>query len=371
MGRDNVTECSNEEVKLLAVGLMSGTSFDGIDAAILETDGDKSVRPISFHFESYKPEFVNSLRAILGRKNRNADVDEVERNLTLLHAEAVEKLLAKSDILADAVDIIGFHGHTICHEPHEHFTWQIGDGALLSKRSGIDVVSDFRSADVANGGEGAPFAPIFHRAMLRGQKLPTAVLNIGGVANVTFIGNGDKLIAFDTGPGNALIDDWAYRNAGKPMDRDGALAEVGTIDQAILWQLLDNPYFERQPPKSLDRNDFDPAPVEPLLLEDGAATLTRFSVESIAMSRMHFPENPKRWYVCGGGRHNVALMTELRDLLGVTVEPIEAIGWDGDAIEAQAFAFLACRTLRGMPISFPETTGVASPQVGGILYKAA
>ncbi len=356
---------------MLAVGLMSGTSIDGIDAAIVQTDGYSLVRPISFHFECYEPEFARSLRAILGQKNRNANVNEVEHKLTLLHAEAVRKLLAKSDLTSDAIDVIGFHGHTIHHEPREHFTWQIGNGALLAENSGIDVVSDFRSADVANGGEGAPFAPIFHAALLRGQELPVAILNIGGVANVTFIGNDDKLIAFDTGPGNAMIDDWTYRTAGKPMDRDGALAQLGKIDQAALMQLLDNSYFDRKPPKSLDRNDFDPVPVELLLPANGAATLTQFSVESIAMSRMHFPENPQRWFVCGGGRHNVALMTGLRDLLGVTVEPIEAVGWDGDAIEAQAFAFLACRTLRGMPISFPETTGVSSPQVGGIVHKAA
>jgi len=356
---------------LLAVGLMSGTSIDGIDAAIVETDGDRSVRPISFHSAFYEPAFANSLRAILGKKDRSADVDEVERELTLLHAKAVGELLAKSNVPAAAVDVIGFHGHTIHHEPHEHFTWQIGDGALLASASGIDVIADFRSADVANGGEGAPFAPIFHAALLGDRDLPIAILNIGGVANVTFIGNDDRLIAFDTGPGNALIDDWANRNIGKPMDRDGALARRGTVDRAVLDQLLDNPYFARMPPKSLDRNDFDPSPVEPLLVEDGAATLTQFSVESIAMSCQHLPEQPQRWIVCGGGRRNPVLMAGLRDALGVPVEPMEAVGWDGDAIEAQAFAFLACRTLKGMPISFPETTGVSEPQVGGVLFKAA
>ncbi len=371
MKRDNATESSIEEVKLLAVGLMSGTSIDGIDAAIVETDGVRSVRPISFHSEFYEPEFANSLRAILGRKDRSSEIDEVERELTLLHAKAVSRLLAKSDVRAEAVDVIGFHGHTIHHEPDQRFTWQIGDGALLAEEIGIDVVADFRSADVANGGEGAPLAPVFHAALLGDRDLPIAILNIGGVANVTFIGNYDELIAFDTGPGNALIDDWANRNIGKPMDRDGALAKRGKVDREVLAELLDNSYFERLPPKSLDRNNFDSSPVEPMLVEDGAATLTQFSVESIAISRRHFPEQPKRWIVCGGGRRNPALMAGLRNALGVAVEPIESAGWDGDAIEAQAFAYLACRTLKGMPIRFPETTGVLEPQIGGVLFRAA
>lgn len=356
---------------MLAIGLMSGTSIDGIDAALIDTDGGRVIRPLGFHSMPYEPEFAHRLRGILGRKTPDAETEAVERDLTLLHARAVGRLLANAGVRANAVRLVGFHGHTVHHEPESAFTWQIGDGALLASECGIDVIADFRSADVAGGGEGAPLAPVFHAALASGLERPLAVLNVGGVANVTWIGGDGQLMAFDTGPGNALIDDWTYRNTGKSMDRDGNLARRGTLDLDVLDHLLRNSYFDRPPPKSLDRNAFDVAAVEPLLVEDGAATLTRFTAAAVARACAFFPDPPRRWIVSGGGRRNPAIMDDLRAVLGVPVEPMEAVGWDGDAIEAQAFGYLAARRLENLPTSFPETTGVSSATSGGVLHKAA
>jgi anhydro-N-acetylmuramic acid kinase len=348
---------------------MSGTSIDGVDAALIETNGAHQIDRLAFHSMPYEPEFADRIRAILGRTEADGETIAVERELTLLHAKAVDRLLESVEGSAESVDVVGFHGHTIHHEPARGFTWQIGDGALLAAECGIDVVADCRSADVADGGEGAPLAPIFHAALMGAFEKPVAVLNIGGVANVTWIGKEDELMAFDTGPGNALIDDWAYKNTGKPMDRDGAIARRGDIDLVVLEGLLKTPYLKRMPPKSLDRNEFDTSLAEPLLVEDGAATLTAFTIGCIKASLDYFPALPVRWVVCGGGRRNPALMAGLGSALGVPVEPMEALGWDGDAIEAQAFAYLAVRKLKNLPTSFPETTGVAAPTTGGILHR--
>ncbi len=268
------------------------------------------------------------------------------------------------------IDVIGFHGHTLVHRPERHFTRQLGDGDRLAHALGVDTVYDFRSNDVAAGGEGAPFAPVYHRALARGTAQPAVFVNIGGVSNVTYV-DGDEMLAFDTGPGNALVDDWVHAYTGARYDANGALAARGHVHEAVLQQLLDNPYFARKPPKSLDRLDFSAAPVEGLSLEDGAATLTAFTAHAIARGAGHFPRPPAQWLVTGGGRHNRTLMQMLADCLAAPVQPVEAIGADGDGLEAQAFAFMAVRTLLGLPISFPETTGVPAPMVGGRLVRAA
>jgi len=347
---------------------MSGTSIDGIDAALIDTDGKHRIDRLAFHSAPYEPKIVDRIREILGRSEPDGEIAAIERDLTLLHVRAVEALLAKAQVKRELVRVIGFHGHTIHHEPACGFTWQIGDGGLLAAKCGIDVVYDCRSADVAGGGEGAPLVPIFHAALMAEQEKPIAVLNLGGVGNVTWIGEDDALIAFDTGPGNALIDDWAYRFTGKPMDRDGAMARRGKIDDRILADLLSNTYLHRAPPKSLDRNEFDTSAIEPLLVEDGAATLTAFTVACVRVALTHFPTPPLRWIVCGGGRKNPAIMANLRLALGVPVDLVESEGLDGDAIEAQAFAYLAVRRLLDLPTSFPETTGVVRPTCGGVLH---
>jgi anhydro-N-acetylmuramic acid kinase len=358
-----------DTVPAWAIGLMSGTSMDGIDAALIRSDGAGAVTAGGFLSLPYDPEMRRRLRGVLGGKG---PVAEVERELTLRHGEAVRRLLAEAGLAPAAVKIIGFHGHTILHRPQERRTWQIGDGALLAAETDIDVVADLRSNDVALGGEGAPLVPLYQAALAAGLARPLAVVNIGGVANVTWIGEGeDEVLAFDTGPGNALINDWVEQHGGEPLDRDGALAATGSVAENVLAGLLDNPYFGRRPPKSLDRDDFSAAPVAGLSLEDGAATLTAFTAATIARAAQHFPAPARRWLVTGGGRHNPTLMAALRSRLDAPVEPVEAVGWQGDALEAQAFAYLALRALAGLPLTLPTTTGVSRPASGGRLHRAA
>ena len=348
-----------------ALGLMSGTSLDGIDVGMIETDGREHVVAGPALTIPYSDGFRERLRSVLGGAG---PVGAVEAELTALHAEAVEQFLERHP--ASVIDLVGLHGHTILHRPAERRTWQLGDGAALAHRLGIDVVADFRSADVAAGGEGAPLAPLYHAALATALAKPLAVLNLGGVANVTWIGEAGDVLAFDTGPGNALIDDWVRRHTGAAADIGGVLAGAGCASEAHIARFLERPYFARKPPKSLDRDDFrDVAPVG-LSLEDGAATLTEMTAATVAAARRHFPAPAREWLVCGGGRHNPALMTALGRSLDAPVRPVEAVGWNGDALEAQAFAYLAVRAAAGLPLSLPSTTGVPRPICGGRLFRA-
>jgi anhydro-N-acetylmuramic acid kinase len=347
-----------------ALGLMSGTSLDGIDAAMIETDGQDRVIPGPSLTIPYQETFRERLRSVLGGVG---PVAEVEEELTRLHADVVEQFLGRHP--TTAIDIVGFHGHTILHHPAERRTWQLGDGALLARLLGLDIVADFRSADVAEGGEGAPLAPLFHAALAGALPKPLAILNIGGVANVTWIGEGGQILAFDTGPGNALIDDWVRQLTGAAADIDGAFARAGRASTAHIARFLTLPFFGLPPPKSLDRDDFQAIVPQGLSLEDGAATLTEMTAAAVASAVRHFPEPPLEWLVCGGGRRNPALMEALRRRLGASVRPVEQVGWDGDALEAQAFAYLAVRSVRGLPLSLPSTTGVCRPISGGRLFS--
>ncbi|GBR53433.1 anhydro-N-acetylmuramic acid kinase [Neokomagataea thailandica NBRC 106555] len=353
---------------LRVIGLMSGTSLDGVDAAIIETCGEKvSWRGPSLSLP-YAPELRAKARELLecaaSMAADDPQVCEVEQALTARHIDAVEALRGQID---GRVDLIGFHGQTIFHAPAEGRTWQIGDAAKLSRETGLPVIHDFRRQDVRSGGEGAPLAPWYHAALLSEHAGPIAVLNIGGVANVTFIGADGQIVACDTGPGNALIDDWAMRHTGVPYDRDGALAAAGSVHTSIVEHLLDAPFFVKSPPKSLDRQSFAHAlhAVEGLSVQDGAATLTAFTVE--AVKRTILPAAPKAWYVCGGGRRNPMLMAGLAEGLGAPVRSVEALGWDGDALEAECFGYLAVRSLRGLPLSAPGITGAPRLETGGIL----
>lgn len=362
---------------LKALGLMSGTSMDGIDAAVLETDGEAIAAFGPTHFEPYGPEMQAALRGAMERAASltaagplPSDLFALERELTQAHARSVERLLTAADISADAIDVVGFHGQALVHRPEQRMTLQIGSGALLAAMTSIDVVSDFRSADVRAGGQGAPLVPIYHAALAK-DRAPVAVVNVGGVANVTFVGRNGELIAFDTGPGNAPIDDWALKHTGKPIDSGGALAAQGRVNESVVAHLLEHAFFARAVPKSLDRMAFSLDMARNLGVEDGAATLTAFSARAIAKAGAHFPETPRAWIVCGGGRHNPVLMLELRAALPeARVVTAEDAGWRGDFIEAEAFAYLAVRSLRGLPISFPTTTGVPRPLTGGVLATA-
>ncbi len=356
-----------------AIGLMSGTSCDGVDAALLRGDGERRIEAGPWLTLPYDGAFRAQLRGVMGGKG---DVAAAERALTERHAEAVRALLHQSGLRSGDVALVGFHGQTILHDPARRRTWQIGDGPLLAALTGIDVVYDFRSADVAAGGQGAPLAPLFHLALCAELERPLAVLNIGGVANVTWIGGAmgvdeAPLLAFDTGPGNGPIDDWALRHTGVPVDRDGALARAGRVDAAVLARLVDCAYFALPPPKSLDRDQFDLAPVESLSPADGAATLTAFTARGVELAERLFPAPVRRWIVTGGGRRNPALMAALAAALSAPVIRAEDVGWDGDALEAQAFAHLALRVARGLPISLPSTTGVPRPMAGGRMARAA
>lgn len=352
---------------LTALGLMSGTSMDGVDAAIVVTDGERIERLGPCRTEPYAPALREGIRSVLGGVG---DVSGVSEAVTRAHADAVQALLRSEGLSAGEIDVIGFHGHTILHRPEERRTWQIGDGDLLARLVGVDVVDDFRAADVAAGGQGAPLAPLYHLALAHDLERPLAVLNIGGVANVTWIGADGGLIAFDTGPGNALIDDWMRQRTGAPVDADGAAAARGVVRERALYTLLENRYFDLPPPKSLDRDDFDAGPARGLGLEDGAATLTAFTAKAVALARDHFPAPARRWLVTGGGRRNPTLMRMLCAALDAPVEPAEAAGWRGDSLEAEAFAFLAVRSLRELPLSLPSTTGAPRPLSGGRLHKA-
>jgi anhydro-N-acetylmuramic acid kinase len=360
---------------ILALGLMSGTSCDGVDAALIETDGEAAIVCGPWLTRPYAPDFQARLRATLGGpKSGQAGVDDVARELTEIHAEAVQSLLAAHRVAPESVTVIGFHGQTILHEPHRRRTWQIGDGALLARLTGVDVVNDFRSRDVAEGGQGAPLVPLYHAALAANLPRPLAVLNVGGVANVTWIGErgvDGELLAFDTGPGNAMLDDWALRHTGRPVDSGGSLARAGRVNERALAALLANPYFARPAPKSLDRDAFDPAPLAARSAADGAATLVAFTAASVALSQALFPRPVQRWLVTGGGRHNPALMAALGERLAAPVAPVEAVGWQGDALEAQAFAYLAVRSLHGLPLSVPGTTGVPRPLTGGRLHRSS
>ncbi len=350
---------------MIALGLMSGTSLDGVDAALAVTDGFAVERLGPALTVPYDAALRERLRAILGGVG---DVAKVERDLTLFHAEVVRQFLAENRLAAAEIDVIGFHGHTILHRPDQRRTWQIGDGALLARLTGVPVVNDFRSEDVAMGGQGAPLVPVFHRALAAGIARPVAVLNLGGVGNVTWIGEDDHLLAFDTGPGNALIDDWALTHTGRPVDVGGKLARMGRSDPAAVANFAAHPFFARIPPKSLDRDDFRSFAtglVAGKPAAEGAATLTAFTARAVALARQHFPRPVVRWLVCGGGRHNPAIMAALKAEFNVPVDAVEAVGWDGDALEAQAFAYLAVRSLRRLPLTYPETTGGPAPSLGG------
>ena len=360
-----------ERTRLQAIGLMSGTSMDGVDAALIETDGTAIHALGPTHEIPYSEAFRNRLRDIVGRvPDDSPDFRDLVRDLTLYNAEAVHQLLRAAELGADDIDVIGFHGQTVFHDPANGITCQIGDGDLLTSETGVTVVDDFRSADVAAGGEGAPFAPVYHVALSCDVERPVVFLNLGGVANVTWISPDGGAIAFDTGPASALIDDWVRAHADESYDRDGRLARAGSADEVRLGQLLDDPYFTAPVPKSLDRDAFSLTPVEGLSVEDGAATLTAFTAETVSLAQAHFPAKPLRWLVCGGGRHNPALMAALRSVLGSPVEPVESVGWNGDVLEAQAFAYLAVRSLYGMPLSYPQTTGVRQPTTGGVVHRS-
>ncbi len=363
---------------LTAIGLMSGTSLDGVDVAMIETDGKriKSVGPSGYrpYSEAERRLLVRALAEAVHLSRREARpgiLGEAERAVTMAHAEAVATFSAQNRITPQDIDIVGFHGQTVLHRPSDRMTVQIGDAAALAKTIHIPVMHDFRAADVAAGGQGAPLVPVYHRALAQSleREGPVVVLNIGGVANISYI-DGDTLIACDTGPGNALIDDFMYRELSQRFDSDGRIASQGTVDEAWIAQALKHPFFALPPPKSLDRNDFSTLMLRDVPPADGAATLTAFTAAAIAAVVPHLPKRPRSWIVAGGGARNHTMMRMLRERLApAPVEAAATLGWSIDAIEAQAFGFLAARGLKGLPLSYPATTGVSMPMTGGMIAR--
>jgi anhydro-N-acetylmuramic acid kinase len=372
--------------RISAIGLMSGTSYDGVDVALINTDGEEVGRIGPTGYRAYSEEERTLLRRAIAsaanlsaRDERPAFLAEAEALINNVHAEAVEMFLAANGLPASEIGVVGFHGQTVLHQPERSLTVQLGDGKVLAARLGIAVVYDFRAADVACGGEGAPMVPAFHRAMVRmlDRPHPIGVLNLGGVANLTFVDGDSDLLACDVGPGNALIDDFLRLRTGSAQDGDGRAAAAGRIDEIAVARVLAHPFFARRPPKSLDRNAFRTWVAEEGQLakkntEDGAATLTAITAAAVARAIGVLPRPPASWIVAGGGTRNPTLMRMLKARLAPAgVETADAVGWSADALEAQAFGYLAVRSLRGLPISFPTTTGVPRPLTGGVLADAA
>ena len=360
------------------LGFMTGTSLDAVDMAVLETDGEA----IQAFGAAGERKLSAATRSIVEAATAEALVwgwdapppavfGEAARAIADEHLIAAREFMRGHGLTSDDFDLVGFHGQTVLHQPAKADrltgrTVQLGDAQRVADGLGLSVAHDFRSADVAAGGQGAPLAPVYHQALVRWSKLatPVAVLNLGGVGNVTLVSDG-PLEAFDTGPANGMIDLFVQARSGARCDMNGELARAGRVDEAILAAYLDHPYFQRAGAKSLDRFDFSLGPVAALSLEDGAATLTAFAAETVATALRSCREAPRRVIVCGGGRHNPVLMARIALRSATPVATAEDVGWRGDSIEAEAFAYLAARTVRGLPLSYPGTTGVGAPMTGG------
>ena len=338
--------------------------MDGIDAALIETDGYNYTKPIGFVSVDHDPAIRKELKSQL---NSVTFDKAIERKFTLAQIPVIQDLLNETGFQSGDIDVIGFHGQTTHHDPDNGVTVQMGDGQLLANETGINVVYDLRSNDMQHGGQGAPLMPIYHRVLCQSQniKTPVAIINIGGVGNITWISN-DDMIAFDTGPGNAMIDDWMKANTGNTYDAYGQLARMGQIDQTRIDKFLTHDYFQKPYPKSLDRNDFEQFSVHGLSVEDGVATLTSMTAQSIALGVSQCPQQPNAIYVAGGGRHNGYMMEQIEILTGIKTHSTDVLGWNGDAMEAEGFAYMAVRSLLNESISFPKTTGCTSPVSGGI-----
>jgi len=370
-----------------AIGMMSGTSMDGIDMAMLRTDGEAAIDfgpqlfvPYDAAFRRRLESGLETAKTIVRREDRPGDLVDLERDITGRHADAIAfflKNLAKSiDPVWRKPDVIGFHGQTVLHRPQAGVTVQLGDGPLLAQLTGVPVVYDMRANDMAHGGQGAPLVPAYHAAMARsrldlfGSRFPAVFVNIGGISNITYVREAGDPVAFDSGPGNALIDQWVSHMGGVPYDADGAIASEGGVARRVVDAYLANPFFSKSGPKSLDRLDFTLAEAEGLELADGARTLAAVSAKAILKAADHLPERPKLWILCGGGRKNPHIVNDLREgaaKSGAEVMVMEDAGWNGDFTEAEAWAYLAVRSQRGLPLTFPSTTGCREAVSGGLL----
>ncbi len=372
-----------ETTVVRVLGFMTGTSLDAVDMAVLQTDGET----VAAFGPAGERKLDAATRAIIQQATAEARAwprgapepavfEFAARAIADEHLKAVAEFVASTGVSLKTLDFVGVHGQTVLHEPPMPDrpvgrTIQLIDAHRLADRLCLPVAYDFRTADVASGGQGAPLAPIYHQALTQWSSIrpPVAVLNLGGVGNITLIGEDGVLEAFDTGPANGMIDLFVQARTGAHCDESGALARAGTVHADILASYMDHAHFSTSGPKSLDRFDFSLDPVAGLSLEDGAATLTAFAAEAVAVGLRSCSQLPRRVIVCGGGRHNPTLMHAIRKRYDAPVSGAEGVGWRGDSIEAEAFAYLAARTFTGLPISFPGTTGVPHPMCGGRIAR--
>jgi anhydro-N-acetylmuramic acid kinase len=357
--------------------------MDGIDVAMMKTDGENAIQvgpsisvPYEAAFRQRIEGALETAKAIVDRRDRPGGLDELEAEISRRHAAAVKAFLQSAAGQWSRPDVIGFHGQTVLHRPAAGVTMQLGDGALLARETGIPVVYDMRANDMAHGGQGAPLVPAYHAALARSLpepfagKFPIVFVNVGGISNITYVPADGAPTAFDTGPGNTLIDQWVSREGGVPYDAGGTIASEGGVVKAVVERYLENPFFGKAGPKSLDRNDFTLDLARGLELSDGARTLAAVSAGAILKSAEHMPQKPKLWIVCGGGRKNPHIVGDLRagaERAGAKVVVAEDAALDGDATEAEAWAYLAVRSLNGLPLTFPTTTGCREPVTGGVL----
>jgi anhydro-N-acetylmuramic acid kinase len=367
---------------MTAIGLMSGTSMDGIDVALVRSDGQGIVErgpflgvPYDAAFRGRLKQALEDAKPIRDRRERPGTLAAVEQELTLRHAAAVEAFLSRHGLKASDIDVVGFHGQTVLHRPDEALTVQLGDGPLLAERMGIDVIYDMRAKDMQHGGQGAPLVPAYHAALAEGlgeRDGTVCFVNIGGISNLTAISPDGAIRAYDSGPGNTLIDQWVEREAGIPYDQGGRIASEGRVLSDLAARYLDHPFFEGKIRRSLDRNDFLPPLPGEAELADGARTLAHVAAASIIKSARHLAPPPSLFIICGGGRLNGIIMKDLAALaetFGARVLAAEEAGFNGDAMEAEAWAYLAIRSLKGLPLTFPGTTGVKTPVTGGVLAQ--
>lgn len=360
-----------------SIGLMSGTSMDGIDLALIESDGKKIINHLGSSYKKYDNSFKQRLSSIIYNPATLEEIKTVENELTILHADLVNEFLSNNNIDKSSIDLIAFHGHTIYHNPEKSITWQLGNGTLLAAKTKINVIYDFRSKDVLLGGQGAPLVPIYHLYLFANQNLPISVLNIGGISNITYLSSDseDSIEAFDTCFGNAPFDDLVKEKFNLDFDKDGQLSGQGSPDFLLADRILQNEIFHKKPPKSFDRDDFSKilAPINSLKSEDALATFAYMHAKAIQINLDFLSQRPKEIFICGGGRKNATIMNEMKKWLsGISVKSVEEIGLNGDLIEAEAFAFLGIRSLIGLPLSFKKTTGLKTPEnnsCGGTLVK--
>jgi anhydro-N-acetylmuramic acid kinase len=355
--------------------MVSGSARTGIKTALIETDGELRVRPIAYAERPYTPA-ARELIAEACRMARRLDapwpeeaIVEAERVITGLHVGAVQDFLRQNGVDRANIDVAGVDGHTIAHHKSKGWTWQIGGGQIMANELRIPIANNFRKDDLKAGGEGAPILPVYQRYLAMTQERPVAFLHLGGLATLSYVGPDGTTLAFHTGPGSAMVDDWVLARTGQPFDTGGALAALGHVNSMILDDLLNHPYFARPAPKSLDRDEFSTEPVQFMADADGAATLTAFAVSTILRGLDQLPQKPLRLLVSGGGRNNPTMMRWITEGAGCPVEAIDSGGGNGDAVGAQALAYIAVRSMRHLPITYPGSTGVPEPTLCGALNR--